>query len=58
MKLAKVIPISKNADKNIVSNYGPVSLLPWFSKILEKLFVKRLDDFIENISYWVTINID
>lgn len=30
-----------------MSNYRPVSLLPQFSKILEKLFVKKLDSFIE-----------
>lgn len=45
MKTAKVIPIYKNGDKQFVSNYRPVSLLPQFSKILEKLFVKRLDSF-------------
>lgn len=47
MKIAKVIPIYKNGNKQFVSNYRPVSLLPQFSKILEKLFVKRLDSYIE-----------
>lgn len=46
MKIAKVIPIYKNGEKHIVSNYRPVSLLPQFSKILEKLFVDRLDAFV------------
>lgn len=41
MKTAKVILIYKN-----VSNYD-VSFLPQFSKLLEKLFVQRLDSFIE-----------
>lgn len=46
MKSAKVIPIFKNGDKHYMDNYRPVSLLPQFSKILEKLFVKQLDLFI------------
>ena len=47
MKTAKVIPIYKNGDRHLFTNYRPISLLPQFSKILEKLFVHRLDDFIE-----------
>ena len=47
MKIAKVIPLFKSGDKNVFTNYRPVSLLPQFSKILEKLFNKRLDNFIE-----------
>ena len=40
MKKAKVIPIYKNSgDKEIMKNYRPVSLLPTFSKILERLVV-------------------
>ena len=46
MKIAKVIPLYKSGCKNIFSNYRPVSLLPQFSKVLEKLFNKRLDSFI------------
>lgn len=47
MKLAKVLPIYKSGDKHLVTNYRPVSLLDQFSKILEKLFVHQLDNFIE-----------
>ena len=38
MKIAKVIPIFKSGKKDSFTNYSPVSLLPQFSKKLEKLF--------------------
>ena len=47
MKIAKVLPFFKSGEDNIFSNYRPVSLLPQFSKILEKLFNNRLVEFIE-----------
>ena len=47
MKTARVIPIYKSGDKHTFTNYRPVSLLPQFSKILEKLFTVRLESFIE-----------
>uniref|UniRef100_A0A672HNL4 Reverse transcriptase domain-containing protein n=1 Tax=Salarias fasciatus TaxID=181472 RepID=A0A672HNL4_SALFA len=47
MKTAKVIPLYKAGDKHLFTNYRPVSLLSQFSKILEKIFVIRLDSFIE-----------
>ena len=36
---ANVIPVHKKGNKQLVSNYGPVSLLPIFSKIFEKLIL-------------------
>ena len=42
MKIAKVIPVYKKDDNQIFSNYRPISLLPSFSKILEKVVHKRL----------------
>ena len=47
MKVAKVIPICKKEDNSVFTNYRPRSLLPQFSKILEKLFNTRLDAFID-----------
>lgn len=34
MKTAKVIPLYKSGDKDLFTNYRPVSILPQFSKIL------------------------
>ena len=48
MKTAKVIPVFKSGDRLQFSKYRPISLLPQFSKILEKIFNKRLMSFIEN----------
>ena len=47
MKIAKVVPIFKAGDKSSFNNYRPISLLPQFSKIVEKLFNARLNAFIE-----------
>ena len=47
MKIAKVLPLYKNGEKHLFTNYRPVSLLSQFSKILEKLFAFRLDKFID-----------
>ena len=46
LKLAKVIPIFKKGERESISNYRPISLLPFFSKILERLTHKRLYAFI------------
>ena len=46
MKIAKVIPMFKSGTKTDVTNYRPISLLPQFSKILEKLFLTRINSFL------------
>ena len=47
MEVGKVIPLYKAGDRNVFSNYRPISLLSQFSKILQKLFNERLDKFID-----------
>ena len=46
LKIAKVIPIHKNDDPNLVQNYRPISVLTHFSKISEKLVCSRLNKYI------------
>ena len=43
-KKAKAIPVHKKGFKTDVNNYRPISLLPVTSKILERIFYKRLYD--------------
>ena len=45
-----VIPLYKSGEKNVFTNYRPISLLTQFSKILEKLYNNRLDMFINTCS--------
>ena len=47
MKIAKVIPIFKSGDKHIFNNYRPMSILPAFSKILEKMLSIKLISYLE-----------
>ncbi len=53
MKTAKVVPIYKAGDKHILTNNRPITLLSQFFKILEKIFCRRLDEFVtkNNVLY-------
>ena len=48
MKIARVIPLFKSGNTKEFSNYRPISLLPQFSKILEKMYHSRLMAFIDS----------
>ena len=53
LKLARVIPLCKNDNAVLVTNYRPVSVLTIFSKIFERIVYDRLLSFINkhNILY-------
>lgn len=46
MQRARVAVIYKNGDKNVPGNYRPISVLPFFSKGLERLFHRKLYSFL------------
>ena len=50
LKIAKVYPVYKCGDKSNICNYRPISVLPSFSKIYEKLVYNRLIDYLEKHS--------
>ena len=44
-KKSNVVPIHKRDSKNLIKNYCPISLLPIFSKIFERLIFNSLFNY-------------
>ena len=42
MKIAKLTPLFKNGDPENITNYGPMSVLSYFCKVLERIMYNRL----------------
>ena len=49
MKIARVVPLFKADDQSLFTNYRPVSVLPSFSKFLERIIYNRLYDYLTNL---------
>ena len=47
LKIAKVIPVYKSAETTLLNNYRPISLLPAFSKLFEKIIYNKIVQFLE-----------
>lgn len=52
LKLATVIPLFKKGSKILKENYRPISLLPIFSKILEKAMKNRMLNYLDKFSFF------
>ena len=47
IKIAKVLPLYKKDDKELLNNYRPISLLPVISKIFERIIYNQLYSYFE-----------
>lgn len=45
-KFARIIPLKKVKNNNVINNFRPISCLPVFSKIFEKFINGRIDSFL------------
>ena len=53
LKIAKVTPIYKAGNSSNISNYRPISVLPCFSKMIERIMYNCLQKYLkdQNILY-------
>ncbi len=47
LKYAKVTPLFKSGIKSEIKNYRPISVLPVFDKVFEKIVHERITDFLD-----------
>ena len=53
LKVARVIPVYKGEDEQLVQNYRPISVLHFFSRIFEKIVATCVIDFLdENMVFY------
>ena len=53
LKTGSITPVYKSGEKELLKNYRPISTLPLFGKIFEKVIYSRLHKFLqaENVLY-------
>ena len=56
--MAKGLPIFKAGDPEQLQNYRPVSLLPVFSKIYEKIMFQKIMSFLIHKILYINFNMD
>ena len=50
LKIAKVSPVYKKDEESLLTNYRPISVLPCFSKLLERIMYNRLFKYLSENS--------
>ena len=58
LKIAKVLPAFKTGDPEKLKNYRPISILPAFSKLYEKVVYNRTYKYLQIIIFFITISLD
>ena len=51
LKIASIVPIHKGGPKEDPTNYRPISLLPQFGKLFEKIIEARLSNYLDKHKY-------
>ena len=47
MEKSKIVPVHKKGDRQIVNNYRPVSLLPIFGKVFQKILFNSIFEYLQ-----------
>ena len=47
-KHTRVTPIYKSGEKTCIGNHRPISVIPIFAKIMEKVVYNQIQDFLTN----------
>ena len=48
LKLARIVPLLKSGDSSQITNYRPISILSFFSKIFEIIMYNHIVDFMDS----------
>ena len=52
LKVAIIVPIYKAGSKDLFNNYRPISLLPMFSKVLEKIIYEQITSYLNDNNFF------
>ena len=58
LKIGKINPSFKKGDSFLLTNYRPITILPCFSKILERLMYNKLYTYLTENNIYLTCSLD